>query len=297
MKGALSASFIVGSAMGGTVEERFSQFAVQQRSIVRDYQTHDIATKTISAAYDSFKANSGLTYTSISTSISELTLMFRAADETSFYTSLPEHASDMQSLARMLRERGEVSVAQISKTYFALIAARNYEGARQWRIENNLKVRFEDHELVSVVSDTREMGELKLGKDGVKYQSFAFPAGGFLLAVAHPQCHFSQYAINAIHSDTQLMGELSGRVRWLAPQQREDNLENFRRWNAGFPNAPIFQAYANSTWPSVDTWETPTFYFHWNGILKEKIVGWPIEGRRKEVYRALKMIGITSRAP
>lgn len=287
---------LAANAIAATVDDQYRHLASQQRGIILAALPAQSRLYQISDAYRSFKENASYPGSLADTSQSNLLLLFRAADETSFYTSMPEHAFDMEILARVSRERGIASSTHLWKTYFALVASREYARAKSWREENQLNLEHEWHELPSRPKMST-IGGLRLGRGGVEFRPFSFPPGAFMLAIAHPRCHFSRYAIADISADAQLVRELAGRSLWIAPQQREEDLSAFREWNATYREAPISQAYLNSQWPSVDTWETPTFYFYFNGVLKEKVTGWPREGRRKELYRALQSIGITSRAP
>lgn len=113
-----------------------------------------------------------------------------------------------------------------------------------------------------------------------------------MLVIAHPQCHFSRYAVEMLTTDPEISKVLDAHIKWLAPQQREKNMRLFEQWNLLHPSAPISQAYKISEFPLVDIWETPTFYFFDNGALKARIIGWPKLGRMEELNEALKSVGL-----
>jgi hypothetical protein len=273
--------------LASTLNERYLEFTAKQRTLVPlGLKTKELS-ENISASYRKFKQ--GLQFDDGLTRFSDidLLLLFRAADEASFYTSLPEHASDMEALAGVLQERRAVTSSHLTKTYFALIAAREFDRARQWRISNGLIINASDYEIDSTPPLNDQPGELRLGTKEVEYFPFKFPKGGFVLVIAHPQCHFSNYLLQHIYGDNVLLDKTRGKLKWMSPQQREENSAIFRDWNASYKEARITQAYLASQWTSVDFWETPTLYFYYDGVLKKKIVGWPKSGRRKELDSAL----------
>ena len=50
--------------------------------------------------------------------------------------------------------------------------------------------------------------------------------------------------------------------------------------------------YKESDWPEIDYWGTPTLYFYHDGELKQQLVGWPREGREKQLKEALRNVGL-----
>lgn len=276
---------------GDSIAERYKKFASEEKKIVSAAHPAQQMVSQISKAYATVKAD--LDYKLMKKySTADLLLLFRTADEASFYTSSIEHALDMLTIARELLHRGELGSEHQSKTYFSLVAARQYSQARQWRLETNSSLSENENELIGSNPPLSTTGYLSLEKGVMNYRPFSFPRGGFMLVVAHPQCHFSLYAIAAIIKNTQLSKALKGRSIWATPQQREEKLDAFYSWNLSFENFPIVQIYSNSAWPTIDNWETPTFYFYFDGVLQRKLVGWPREGREVELHQALVSVGI-----
>ncbi len=113
-----------------------------------------------------------------------------------------------------------------------------------------------------------------------------------VVVVSHPNCHFSQSAAAAIQSDPVLGPIFAAHSRWLAPQDSSFALEAHRRWRREYPSLPTSIAVARAEWPSLPTWNTPTFYFFQRGALVATVTGWAQGGRRAEVAAALEQIGL-----
>jgi hypothetical protein len=111
----------------------------------------------------------------------------------------------------------------------------------------------------------------------------------FVVVVAHPLCHFSQNAISAIAADPELSAGLKQAI-WLAPPDGNLRLDVFRNWNRIHPLQRMAIAYTKTEWPSIDSWETPTFYFFRKGELVGKVAGWPVSGHSQELREQLRKL-------
>jgi hypothetical protein len=88
-------------------------------------------------------------------------------------------------------------------------------------------------------------------------------------------CHFSLAAMREIKADPLLHDAfVRGNAIWLTPDNEEIDVEGMRDWNLEFPDQPIAVAYDNGTWPSIDFFAIPTFYFFKDGKLVSSSVGW-----------------------
>jgi hypothetical protein len=281
------------TASAGEMEPEYQRFSEITKILARQSLPDETLITAVSAAYADLRSRMGLPGSLPRLTISELRLLFKAADEAAFYSSSATHANDMLAIATELARKRALEDSQTQKVYSSLIAARDYMSAGAWRTLHRIVIRdatLEIHDSPS--SSSTEPTELALVGDDLIRIKFRFPEGGFVVAVGDPQCHFTQYAIEDIMDDPVLKKTLAGRMKWISPQQRNESLSPFYEWNRRYPDAPISQAYLMSEWKMIDEWQTPTFYFFEDGVLKSKFAGWPREGRKELLRDSMNHVGI-----
>jgi len=65
-----------------------------------------------------------------------------------------------------------------------------------------------------------------------------------------------------------------------------------QRWNREHRDYPVALVVRQTEWTFVDYWNTPTFYFLKDGVVVEKVVGWPKAGHRDELLSASRKAGL-----
>jgi len=70
------------------------------------------------------------------------------------------------------------------------------------------------------------------------------------------------------------------------PPMRQLHVDRVALWNKLHPTQVMALAYKTKNWPIIDDWSTPIFYFVRNGIVVDKVVGWPKDGRNTPLLRA-----------
>ena len=287
--------FIVCSATVSAVEikSEYQRFSIITKNLVRQSLSDEQLIAGVSAAYTVLRARADLPAALPKLTHSDLLLLFNAADEAAFYSSSVMHANDMLAIATELARKGSLDDSQIEKVYSSLIAARDYKSAGAWRNLHHTVIRDATLEMYgSTANSSTEPTELVLAGGHLKRIEFRLPEGGFVVAVGNPQCHFTQYAVEDIMGDPVLKKALAGRMKWISPQQRNESLVPFHDWNRRYLDAPISQAYLTSEWKMIDEWQTPTFYFFEDGVLKSKFAGWPREGRKELLRDSMSHVGI-----
>lgn len=96
---------------------------------------------------------------------------------------------------------------------------------------------------------------------------------------------FSANALAAIFADAPLRERLAGAMILLAPQRAEPHLRGFKAWNKAYPASPFHLAYRIGEFPAIDNWNTPLFYFTRDGVVVDKVEGWPRDGSRMAELR------------
>jgi len=109
-----------------------------------------------------------------------------------------------------------------------------------------------------------------------------------VLVVAHPLCHFSVEAANAIEGDRELRDFFAARSTWIVPPDFRFHLAEVRNWNRLRPAFELGLVEDVDEWPWITTWDTPTFYFFEHGKPVATIKGWPAGGRKAALLEAIR---------
>lgn len=223
-------------------------------------------------------------------------LGFRAANMAHFYSLDERHLAQMQAYFERLSQLDVVSASQAQDMAGAYIASRHWQQARA------VREAFPAATIASIpaVIDTVIQGQisepasvLSVGPTAgaVTREPEDITQGSVIVAISHPLCHFSRAAFSALAADPAL-AKIKAHIRWIAPVDRDLNLDVLQRWNTEHPDAVMKIAYSRSQWPQLENWGTPTFYFLKDGKLLQTVEGWPETGRKQELLKAARAIGL-----
>lgn len=224
----------------------------------------------------------------------DLATTYKAAELASFYTLDPGHARDLAAVTAELSRRGKLQASQVDVAYQTLLAARLFDQANSWRDRYRLAQSSAGMNVADPLgSQYTGPSLLAFGAAERALVRKPFPLKGKqIIAVTHPLCHFSANALNAVFADEQLRERLRGTMTLLVPQRRESAMQPFHEWNARHSATPFNIAYRIGDWPAIETWNTPIFYFMHDGVVVDKVDGWPKDGSRMaELRAALARIG------
>lgn len=232
----------------------------------------------------------------VSLDTADLRLFYEAAYEATFYTNDSAYLDDLRRDLDELERRKVATPLEASMMYRSLVALRRFDAARAFRMGHP---RIDAEPLPTIARSLRvrqgaQPNVLTVSVDGsmLTLGSARIPAPAGIVVVAHPLCHFTRNAVGAIESDPVLHALFKRHSLWIAPQDGHLELQAFRTWNALHPDEAMAIAYRQSDWPSIDGWDTPTFYFFRNGRVAAKVVGWPAEGHRDALLTAARNIGL-----
>jgi hypothetical protein len=125
------------------------------------------------------------------------------------------------------------------------------------------------------------------GIDRLQRRSVDLAGGRMVLVVAHPLCHFTVQAADAIAGDGELRDFFAAHSTWVVPPDFRFHLAEIRDWNRHRPAFELALAEDIEEWPAITTWNTPTFYFFERGRLVETVEGWPEGGRKAALLDAI----------
>ncbi|RBE99505.1 hypothetical protein [Xanthomonas oryzae] len=95
-----------------------------------------------------------------------------------------------------------------------------------------------------------------------------------ILAVVHPDCHFSANGLNAIVSSEDDRWLRERLVLLVAPGARPP-IDGIAQWNRRQPMLPMHLMYQRSDWAFLHSTGTPTFYLVRGSTILETFAGWP----------------------
>lgn len=225
---------------------------------------------------------------------SEISEVFSILNLMTHHTNQVELVRKFISVSYELERRGSLSSNDEAVVLSEIVAARLFEEAIDYK-SNHPEILQEIPVLIDVGNfKAPTIMELTLDGKNLIRKKFIFPAGGFVVIVGSPFCHFSMNAMKAVMGDGGIAEKISGKIRWIGPQDRVNNISALRNWNKLYPETPLSIVYRADDWPQLPSWETPNFYFFNNGVLVDSFAGWPREGRIDRFFQGLRSVGLTN---
>lgn len=225
----------------------------------------------------------------------ELELIFRAAFMMEFYTADQRYRRDMQLSLAELERRDLEKDKHYSKLYGALIHERYFSEAKLLREKHIFLQTNPLPDIKETIRDTRNLPTVLIvdsGKQQLTRRDIDIQIESLIVVVAHPLCHFCQYAVRDIGADKRLSEIFSHHAIWLSPPETKLYFPIFQKWNKAHSKFPMVLAFRQKEWPMIDVWNTPTFYFFKRGEVVAKLTGWPEEGHLQELREGLRRIGL-----
>jgi hypothetical protein len=224
----------------------------------------------------------------------DLHIIFRAAHDALFYTNNVRYLNDIRLDYDILSSRGIASDLESGQIFRSLVRLRRFDAARYFSFSHS-EIKLELLPRVwdlrtetgrpSIMAVDSEAPDLYLHNFHIKQK------GPEIIVVGHPRCHFTQNAVKAIEKNLKIHYLMQRYSTWISPQDGRIDVASFQFWNREHGDFPIAITWQESQWSSIDDWETPVFYFFSDGILKDKVVGWPRQGNATALIRGLRAIG------
>ncbi|KKO45029.1 hypothetical protein WG68_12900 [Arsukibacterium ikkense] len=120
------------------------------------------------------------------------------------------------------------------------------------------------------------------------------PEQPHVIVVTNPQCNPSRRFLSWLQHEPRLYSLFEQQSIWLTSQGGYLQQQAIKTHNQNHPQLILNYVYSESAWPEIPLWDTPTLYFfNAEGKLRYQLIGWPTEGRIKELETALKLIDIS----
>jgi hypothetical protein len=217
----------------------------------------------------------------------DLAALFRAASTVAYYDPRSSRLDELQADLAQLERRKLSTPDQYRDVYGALYQARRFPEMAKFAATHADLGLSPAIEATEPVSPDQLHGLLNVISDHSVRPSVAdLTHGTSLVVISNPGCHFTQYAVAAIEHDDDLKAIMSEHSVWIAPPDRNIDLNAFVSWNAAHPVARISLADSKVSWPEVDLWQTPVFLYFKDGKLVDRVIGWPKEGNAVAVKAA-----------
>lgn len=125
-------------------------------------------------------------------------------------------------------------------------------------------------------------------KNTFKRKSFDYSNYDGIIVNATPLCGFCKYLISDVSEDKGMSIFMMLNSTWLSLPGRSKYFKNMEDWNNKHPYARLSIIEDISDFTNLDFDGTPTIFFLKNGIVKDKLVGWPKEGRMRQLKELIK---------
>lgn len=225
----------------------------------------------------------------------ELRLLFRATNVVTFYGARTKDVHRFKLVLDELWKRGEATDHDVMDVYGALLSLRRFDEARE--LANAYE--FDPPEPLPDMTDGLSAADgtptvYLVSPSGRRLTrtSIDMDHGAKIIVISHPLCHFSRNAMEFIKGAPVLDAVFARNALWVAPVDRNINFDVLQGWNKSHPDSAHVLAHSRNEWPYLDSWSTPTFYFMKDGILIDKVVGWPSDDQGQKLVDAATKAGL-----
>ena len=216
--------------------------------------------------------------------------VFRAAHAAYFHTLADDVLAAMEEAFLRLRQADGAGKADAAVMFDALVGARQFGRAHALAGEFGLPPPM-PVDAMPAGPVTGPMAIRFLSADRAVVEPWR-QAGVGLVAVVHPGCGFSRRAVEAIGRDPELAAWMRAHGSLLLPQDLTGDLARFARWATANDGLPIRLAYRRDGFPFFAHWATPTFYVMRDGVVVDRLDGWPEGATTAGLHAALQAAGV-----
>ncbi|VAW32866.1 hypothetical protein MNBD_GAMMA01-455 [hydrothermal vent metagenome] len=215
----------------------------------------------------------------------QLSDVLKAFSTITFYVQNKEISTDYLSIFEIYSRNKWSEKKDYYKVYGALNGARMFAKAQEFYDKYS---QYDLPKPLKLLNNTTK-GAINVyspsNKDeySLKSEEFNFSKETEIIVISNPICHFSNMAVSSIGQHFGLNDFLQTHSRWLVPPSTRWDFEKINIRNTQHPNFKIKYIDKEKDFLIFDYWGTPTFYFLENGKVLDKLVGWPKEGRIKEL--------------
>lgn len=174
-----------------------------------------------------------------------------------------------------------------------LLKTRQFKRAGTWIDSHNLDRRPWQFENGQAMPDEADVPfTLGMEADGEHILAKLIPRRlsdqSRVVAVVHPNCAPSRQAMRFYESARASSSEDGGDIIWLVAQSGSVPAEPIINWNRNHDHATFEVSYRDGDWPTeMGTLRTPVFFRLEDGVVADKVVGWPNDEQSEAVSQLL----------
>jgi hypothetical protein len=221
-----------------------------------------------------------------------LHVLFNLLWHTYYFSFEPELIEHLQNIVKIKRDMGEYIDNLLITIHEALIMDRDIVSAKH--IENdNPRISFSPTMPINIGSNmNRSILKSNSLTNNLQRVPFDFPRGGYLVIIASPVCSASNRFMSWLNEQNELKSILKSNALFITPSDSSFYITEMKKLNKKVSPITINYSYKENEWPEIKLWETPTFYFYYNGKLKSQLVGWVEVSSSNKLLSELKSINL-----
>ena len=224
---------------------------------------------------------------------SEISDLFNATYLATTYTRNPDYFLSLKKVFSEIESRSRTDPLKILELKNEMINQRDFSSlsSMNLRYQNSYGENYQLIGSIPVSTPRVIIPETVSGSFEVQSINIKDYGPDYLIVIAHPDCHFTRNAVQAIEKDPKIAKEMAIHSLWVAPQSGPLTLDSIKNWNRGHPLFKIHQVWKQEEWPGyLDNWSTPTFYYIHSNTVMKKITGWPPNGQLEDLRKILSEI-------
>lgn len=209
-----------------------------------------------------------------------------------FYYQDPRLVKAMELIVLARQRRGDIVSNLLTSLHKAYIRGRAITEARQLE-KRYPELQFtETLPLIKNISAERGFLELDDNRQSILYRKFEFGPNGHVVVVSSPMCSPSKRFLSWLNALNREMYKaiFSRFATFVSPPGDYLHIESYHAANKEIAPIKLHYIYNKDQWPEIQLWNTPVFYFFYDGKLVSQLIGWPEEGREVALTNALKAV-------
>jgi len=202
----------------------------------------------------------------------ELLDLFKATTTAIFYTNDAAYLPDIVAAFDLLERRGQVTEKVRSDMRSSLVRVRAFDELAGQGLAGENEV-----PALRQAPDLNQDMPLVIRADGSGrplVENYQWQKGLSVIVVYGPHCAPSKKALTAISADRELAEFFRERALWLMPVDDDVHVAAMKQLAMNPASSRVAVAYNRSSWPQIDSWTTPMFYFFDDGTLTHVEKGW-----------------------
>lgn len=213
-----------------------------------------------------------------------------------FYTMEPHHLEKVIPLINEKKKRKEDITAYMSKLYESYLKTRQFRLARQLAKQHPDIIEDRIPNIIYSKPTSRSLFSPNSNQSLVQ-NAFEFSDNAEIIVISSAMCGPSKRFKTWLNSNPKMLNLFSKKSTWIIPQTAPLYVKQMLDYNINNSSLNMSFVDKEANWPEIKYWGTPTLYFYYNGKLLKQLVGWPREGREKELIAALDLIGLSISDP